>query len=164
MKYIVLLLLLISSRLFSQTYSSNCTPAGDMEAVYKNDVFRLTLAHLKDIQSPYKDSVKVPALYRDSVARALYAIENMDWSPLKDTILNLFGFRDFNPSQQFEADSLHIIAARSGSVWEYAYLPKLAVYVSSNADFYNNWINGNYRNTVNPQINYLVRHYNLQVL
>lgn len=170
MKYFLLLLLTISSSLFAQTYQSSCTPTGDMVAAYRHDVFRLALAHVIEIQSPYKDSVEIPALYQDSIAKAIYAIENMPSIPLKDTIMNMFGFRNFNPANQYEADSLHILngIARSvgqnvGGTWISYRLRTLYLNVNSSANFYNDWKNGNYYNTSNTAINFLVQRYNLKV-
>jgi hypothetical protein len=171
MKYFLFCLLTISNSLFSQTYQSSCTPTDDMVAAYRHDVFRLALAHVTEIQSPYKDSVEIPAPYQDSIAKAIYAIQNMPWTPLKDTIMNMFGFRNFNPTIQYEADSLHILngIARSvgqnvGGTWISYRLRTLYLNVSSSANFYNDWISGNYYNTSNTAINFLVQRYNLKVM
>lgn len=170
MKYLLpCFYLLFSNHLFSQTYQSSCTATSEMAAVYKHDIFRLALARVTQIQSPYKDSIEIPEPYQDSIAKAIYAIENMAWTPLKDTIMNMFGFRNFNPTQQYEADSLHILngvassADRSSQTWINKRLRTLYLNVSPNANFYSAWGSGNYSNTPNTEVNYLVQRYNLKI-
>ena len=94
----------------SQTWNSSCTPTGNMAATYRTDAYKLAIGRLQQINSPWKDSIDVPQVYLDSIAKALYAIENMAWTPLKDTIMNMFGFRNFDTATtySFEIDSSHI--------------------------------------------------------
>ncbi|MDB5192830.1 MAG: hypothetical protein JWQ96_2393 [Segetibacter sp.] len=159
--FLLLLLILISAPIFSQTYSSTCTATGDMEGIYRTDAQRLAITRLQQINSPLKDSVVISAITTDSISRVLYAIENMQWSPLKDTIMNLFGFRNFNKNVDFESDSSHIIS--TGLTGARPRLKLLSVTVTNNSPWGISWAAGNYYATPNDTINRLMNLYGLQV-
>jgi hypothetical protein len=76
-------------------------------------------AELQNQNSTWKDSVRIDInSYCPDIPRTLYAVYNMPNSLLKDTIMNLFGFSDFNnhnvnPDHYgvFEPDSSHSIGS-----------------------------------------------------
>ncbi len=144
----------------SQTYPSNCIATGSMENNYRNDVYKLAIKRVNDINSPWKDSVVIPSLYRDSIAIALYAMQNMQASAIKDTIQALFGI--FNSNSYYAADSLHIASA--GEPYTYTYKIKtLRIVVFNTASWAGDWSSDNYNNTSSLEINNLINRFNLQV-
>lgn len=91
-----------------------------MENIYRNDAYKLAIKRLNDIGSPWKDSVVIPAVYIDSIARALYAMHNMQRSAIKDTLQYYFGYSDFSsPSYQYRPGSFHILSAGEGYAYNY---------------------------------------------
>ena len=77
------------------TWASNCAATQTMQAIYKNDVLKLSMDRVFKTNSSFKDSLFLPAIITDSIANSLYAIYNLPLSSLKDTIMNLFGFSIF---------------------------------------------------------------------
>ena len=134
-----------------------------MEGTYRNDAYRFAYARLRQINSPFKDSINIPSLYADTVARALYAIENMAWTPLKDTILNLFGFRDFDTANTayntFEADSLHTYNVGSNDLQGYM----KSIRVSVSGSLATEWAAHNYYNTSDAAMNNLLAAYGFTI-
>jgi hypothetical protein len=157
MRILLLCLILTQSSLaqtFNLTYNSSCTPTG-IERTYRNDAYRLAIQRLTEINSPWKDSVEIPDIYVDSIAKIFYTIHNMDWSRTKDTILTSYGQPVF-----YNSDSTHYV-----SINDARYQNKVInVGVSISASFANDWSSGNYSNTSNNNINYLVSRYNLVVI
>ena len=169
MKFIFTLLFLISS-LFatSQVMTSSCTPTLQLIQLYKNDAYKYATLRIVSINSSYKDSIEIPAIYRDSIARVFYAIHNMASSPVKDTIMNLFGYSNFF-GNYYEGDSLHYLVAapstNSNLQSIYSLSAKSAeMYVSNTVAWASQWAVGNYNNTSEPRINQLVNQYQLSVV
>jgi hypothetical protein len=125
-----------------------------MERIYRNDAYRLAIQRVNNINSPWKDSVEIPEIYVDSIAKIFYTIHNMDWSRTKDTILTLSGQPIF-----YGMDSTHYSSINNA--WHENKV--ITIGVSSTASFANDWSTGNYRNTSNTDINYLVSRYNFTV-
>lgn len=145
----------------AQVYQSSCFATDRMEDIYRNDAYLLAIARVNAIQSPYKDSVEIPPVFRDSIARALYAIHNMPDIPVKQTILNLFGFKDFGrfgSYPQYEVDSLHITGTYNVSG---GYIKNFHLTILNSASFADAWAAGNFDNTPNETINSLVTGYGL---
>ncbi len=168
MKSIALFLLFVAFSLLvrSQTWNSSCTPTGNMVSTYKTDAYKLAIGRLKQINSPWKDSIDVPQLYQDSIAKALYAIENMAWTPLKDTIMNMFGFRNFDTatSYSFELDSSHIHSVGfSGNSFSSIFVKKIRVQPLGGSALAAQWSAGNYYNTSNTALNTILSRYNIAV-
>ena len=169
MKPIFLLIsLLVSYCCFSQTWSSNCDSTIVSERIFRNDVYEISLHKLIANNSPYLDSVEIPKIIRDSIAKVLYAIYNMPSSLLKDTIMSFFGFSNFDSLlvyRDYEKDSVHI---QHGSLTA-SYAPsvkRLHVFIKkdgSNPWADNDWFTGNFYNTSNPQINQFLSNYGLTV-
>ncbi|HRH50478.1 MAG TPA: hypothetical protein PLP23_17105 [Panacibacter sp.] len=155
---ILIALILFSINGAAQVYQSSCVATHTMEDIYRNDAYLLAIARVNAIQSPYKDSVEIPAIFRDSLARALYAVYNLPAIPVKEPILNLFGFSDFNPINLVEADSLHIA---STGVPGSTFIKHFTLVVFNSATFANAWASGNYNNTPDNTINGLVTNYGL---
>ena len=150
----------------SQTWNSSCTPSGNMVATYRNDAFVLVLSHLQQANSRWKDSIDIPQQSIDTISNSLYAIENMAWSPLKDTILNLFGFRDFDTAStnSLEADSIHIHSAGfAGGISNNVFLKKIFVIPTAGSVLASEWAAGNYYNTSYPALNSFLSKYGIMV-
>lgn len=168
MKTILLFLVFIvyTQLAFTQTWNSSCVPTGNMVAAYRNDAHKLALARLHQINSPWKDSIDIPQSFIDTVARALYAIENMAWSPVKDTIMNMFGFRDFDTAStySFETDSVHIHSTGfAGGFYNNFYMKKILVAPTSSSVLATEWAAGNYYNTSYPLLNSFLNKYGITV-
>lgn len=157
---ILIALILFSINGAAQVYQSSCVATHTMEDIYRNDAYLLAIARVNAIQSPYKDSVEIPAIFRDSLARALYAVYNLPAIPVKEPILNLFGFSDFNPGNLVEADSLHIVSTGAPGN---AFIKHFTLVVFNSATFANAWASGNYNNTPDNTINGLVTNYGLTI-
>jgi len=152
-----LLSLFLLTRVHAQTYTSSCVPTGNTKALFWQDAYLLAIKRVNDIGSTWKDSVMLPALYVDSFANALYAIQNMQSAPVKDTILSLFGYDHFVPND----DSLHIYSPDNST---YAFNVKsIQITVQNNTGWAMDWASGNYNNTSNDTINYLVNTLGLSV-
>jgi hypothetical protein len=133
-----------------------------MEAVYRNDAYRLATKRVNDINSTWKDSVMIPEIYIDSIAKALYAMQNMEPSLVKDTIQTKFGSPTFS-NYYYPADSSHTFTA--GGDWNYAYrIKNIRITILNAASWAANWESGNFNNTTSDTINYLVNRYGLQVI
>ncbi len=168
MKAIILFIMYIvyAQLAFTQTWNSNCVPTGNMVATYRNDAHKLAIARVYQINSQWKDSIDIPQPFIDTVARVLYAIENMAWTPVKDTIMNMFGFRDFDTasSYSFEADSVHIhsigfLGTFQGSI----FMKKVVVKPTSGSVLATEWAVGNYYNTSYPILNSFLSKYGITV-
>jgi hypothetical protein len=155
---------------FSQTWQSNSTPSSpQVESIYRNDAVKAAARRLFEINSPFKDSVEVPHAYLDSVTRVFYAIQNLPQTPLKDTIINMFGYSNFNAYGAYfgyENDSLHYhnngtkLNTAEGEL--YGSSPKiLDMYVPDTATWVAQWQAGNYTNTTNPAVNELALRYGI---
>ncbi len=151
---------------FSQVYTSSCIATPQMENIYRNDVVKTATHRLFEINSSYKDSIDVPDSFKDSIAKAFYAIYNMPGSSLKDTILNLFAFQNYTTAygpNYLESDSLHIY--HNGNDLLFNFSPKsVNMSVPDTTIWAIQWQSGNYSNTVNPKINQLVIQYGINVL
>ena len=165
---LIFLLFLVSNIAFTQTWPSTCTSNPLSERIFRNDVYKLALHRLMETNNTYKDSVEIPEIFRDSIARVLYAIYNVAPNPLRDSIVAAFGHNDFDTSQFFsyEKDSLHIHHNSKGAPTYAPSIKKVQVYIRKNganpwADL--DWGTGNFYNTRNPEINQLLQTYNLRV-
>lgn len=140
----------------SQVYTSNCTATSDMIKIYRNDAYRVAVNRIATLNLNWKDSIDIPAIYVDTVANAFYAVHNMQWSHLKDTILTLFGNTAFSSSGP-GIDSSHFYRvngdAFSAKTIEFRLL--------SSANWYSSWQAGNYNNTPDANVNLLVNQYGL---
>jgi len=164
MRHLFILLLLIAfSQLSAQTYTSSCDHDLVLEKIYRADAHRLAVMHLFDTQSPYKDSIDVPQKVVDSIANALYAVYNIPGSKAKDTLVNLFGFKDFNltvSGSQYESDSSHIQSAGYTTAFYPAYfLKKFTIVIADTAAIASSWKAGNYSITPDDTINAMVKKY-----
>ncbi len=145
----------------AQTYNSSCMPTGNMEAIYRNDAYYLSIKWVNDNGSVYKDSILIPQVYRDSIAKTLYAVYNMTGSTVRDTIVSHFGFSYFPPYFGYTQDSLHTI---TGGSYMYNFRMKvLYVTVNNTASWASDWASGNYSNTAFTDVNELINRYSLQV-
>jgi hypothetical protein len=151
----VFLLLLFSSA-HSQVYPSNCTATTDMVKIFRNDAYRVAINRLATLNLNWKDSINIPPIYIDTVASAFYAVYNMQWAHLKDTILTLFGTSAFSSSGP-GVDSSHFYYvngdAFSAKTIEFRLL--------SSANWYSSWQGGNYNATPDANVNLLVNQYGL---
>lgn len=167
MKKIILVFLGIIFRVvpFAQTFTSSCSYTSLQEKIFKADAVKLSVLRMQEINHPYKDSIDVYQPIYDSMLKALVAINNMQASPLKDTLNNLFAFQDFSTLNQYEIDSSHINSARLISNF-YASIQSvkgITVYASQTVDWAISWGSGNFNNTPNAAVNYVVNKYNLSV-
>lgn len=153
-------LLLISSFIFSfhfsftQTFNSDCLCNTDIINIYRNDVYRLAYKRIIDLNSTYKDSVIIPALFADSILKKLALVYNMPVSPVRDSVISVFGNFDNAYYYVGGEDSTHV----NGGIPS---LKKFQMAVDQNAPWAAQWIAGNYTNTSNAQINALMSQYHL---
>lgn len=150
---------------FAQTFTSSCSYTSLQEKIFKADAVKLSVLRMQEINHPYKDSIDVYQPIYDSMLKALVAINNMQASPLKDTLNNLFAFQDFSTLNQYEIDSSHINSAFLISNY-YAgvqNVKQIRIYVAQTVDWAISWSAGNFNNTANAAVNYVVNKYNLSV-
>ena len=158
--------LLVFNHVIAQPVASNCTANNNSAAIYSIDATMLAVERLNSINSNFKDSVEVPAVYTDSILKVLYAIHNMPSSALKDTLMNLFGFSNFNifpGSYAYEVDSAHIHHPGSQVNGTANSAKRLTAYVTPTSAIAASWANGNYNNTSNSVVNYLINRYGLTI-
>ncbi len=166
MKVFVLLIcpFFLTSLSKGQIWNSSCTPTGNMQAIYRNDAHKMAFIRVNQLNLHWKDSVLMPDSFRDTFSKALFAIHNMEWSPLKDTVMNLFGFSDFSATNFIEADSLHFHSlGYTIPNLETIFLKQILIKVAANSFLANEWSIGNYYNTSNTSINQLLSKYHLIV-
>jgi hypothetical protein len=157
-KLLFLLFPLFSITQAQTIYNSSCIPTGNEQNLYWQDAYLLATKRVNDIGSSWKDSATIPLIYVDSIEKALFAIQNMQSVPIQDTILSLFGYDHF----VYGDDSLHIYSA--GGDGHYAYSVKsINVTVYNNSGWAASWALGNYNNTNNDTVNYLVNSFGLQI-
>ena len=160
-RVILCLLILLPAGLSAQIFPSSCNANAAIEKIYRNDAYKIATDRVRKLNLNWKDSIDIPEIYVDTVARAFYAIDNMAWSKLKDTIRTLFGYSDFN-SPGPQSDSSHIFSCNTFSGCNVS-CKTIVVSVSSTANWYNAWQSGSYDNTPNAEVNSLMAEYSISV-
>lgn len=121
---------------------------------------------LIETNNPYKDSIEIPTIYRDSIAKILYSFYNLPTSLIKDTLMTYFGYADFDTSgyPAYEYDSCHIQHNSLGNSVSYS-VKRVTLGISKNATnaWADDWVAGNFNNTSNSDINELVNTYELSI-
>lgn len=140
----------------TQTYSSSCIITPAIEQLYKVDAMRMTIARLNETNHPYKDSIALPQDVYDSVMRVFAIVHNMQNSPLKDTLRNLFMFSNFGSQTlpiydtNYEVDSSHITLVScfyidsSLTHRKRERLNYFEVHIDSTINWAKEWANNNY--------------------
>ena len=149
----------------AQVMNSSYVPIPQMENIFRNDVVKTATSRLFQINSPYKDSADIPAIFKDSIARVMYAVYNMPASRLRDTIVNLFAFQDYSTSNgltaSYERDSLHIHNNRD-ALTAFS-IKEIYMSVPDSTTWAQQWLSGNLSNTLNFNINSLVLLYDISI-
>lgn len=140
----------------AQTYSSSCTPSDSMEYIYRHDACKLAIQRLFETGSPYADSIVIPETSIDSIEKALYALDNIQNAMVDDTLREIFGTSIFHPA----SDSSHIVSVGTGNTYN---LKTITLTVPDNSTWSAQWLSGNYNNTLNDSVNYLINHHHLAV-
>ena len=169
--FFFLFFILITEEAYPQIWPSSCNATPFVESIYWNDVQSLASARAHNQNSPWKDSIRIDInSYCPDIPRTIYAVYNMPGSLLKDTIMNLFGFSDFNNPpvnpeyyNYFEPDSLHSIGSGT-SFFNKPRTKHLSLLGKDTAIWVGQWVAGNYNNTANPAINNLVNTYQLTIV
>lgn len=159
MKKIVLFGLLLLSFAFvkAQNFNSSIAPTTIMETTYRNDACRLAINRMYQIDSLLADSITIPNTIIDTMLKGLYAIANMQNAIVRDTIIDKFGFTNFEP----QSDSTHFSYT---SQYGYVYgLKKIRLVVDNTYSWGAQWQIGNYATTNNDTVNYLIDKYQLVV-
>jgi hypothetical protein len=167
----VLFFVLMSKVAHPQTWPSSCSPTPFMETIYWNDIQSLAYVRAHNQNSPWKDSIRIDInSFCPDIPGTLYAVYNMPGSLLKDTIMNLFGFSDFNSPNvsfdyyhHFEPDSLHSIGS-GVTLFNKPRTKHLQLQAKDTAVWVGQWVSGNYNNTANQAINDLVNTYQLTIV
>ncbi|MBC7936099.1 MAG: hypothetical protein H7Y86_12175 [Rhizobacter sp.] len=142
-----------------QNLPSSCTPTDTMALIYHNDACRLAIKRLNEIHSPLADSITIPEVFIDSLKRALYAIHNTQNLLVIDTIKEFFSYSNFLPG----SDSTHFFSA--GNSFDDAFvLKEVMVTIHNDTAWGAAWLAGNYYNTPNDSVNYLMNSHQLQVV
>lgn len=68
---------------------SDCTVPVELRNHYERDVKHLALQRILDQQSPYADSIDIPAIYQDSIWSGMAAIFNATSMPQRDTVFDI---------------------------------------------------------------------------
>lgn len=147
----------------TQVWTSNPNYTNQQEAIYRVDAIKLTACRLQEINHSWKDSAEVYKPVYDSILKSLVAIRNMQWSPLKDTVRNIFGFSDFSSSSDYEADSSHTKSVAVNATIYNSSAKQIKVYATPSINWVSDWISGNFNNTANASVNSLVNKYNLVI-
>lgn len=167
--YLFLLTVLLFSNytcIKAQTWQSNCSGNTYSEMLFRQDINKILVCRLFQNNSTYKDSIQLPTLERDSIARVLYAIYNMPPSAIKDTIMSIFGDSTFNlkwglgPKQ----DSTHIYTACQSQgipVLSTKYISLFAKLTTGGVGAA--WKAGNYTNTPDTELNNLIKKYKIKI-
>lgn len=74
---------------YSQIIPSSCTGPLSVVNAYKVDASQIAILKFFDQNSPYKDSIEVPDVHRDTILDALVAVYNID-SPERDSVIDMF--------------------------------------------------------------------------
>jgi hypothetical protein len=138
----------------AQVLPSDCLCSSNMLSVYKNDAYRLTYKRIFELNSTYRDTVKIPADITDSIFKRLALVYNIPASPLRDSVFTVFGNTFTNYQYAIGEDSTHI----HGNIPS---LRSFDVSVQETEPWAANWLAGNITNTVNSQVNQLMITYGL---
>lgn len=164
----VVILFCIHAPCQSQTWQSNCSSDSISEMLFRQDINKLLLNRLFTTNSPYKDSIQLPTLERDSIARVLYAIYHMQPSAVKDTIMTNFGYNPFWVSYTNiglpKEDSSHIypsILLRYLFRGSTKYISLLAPLTAGSVGAA--WKAGNFTNTPDTALNTLIIKYKIKI-
>ncbi|MFY8129091.1 MAG: T9SS type A sorting domain-containing protein [Chitinophagaceae bacterium] len=151
----------------AQVFNSSCTSTPSLVQLYRIDASRLAEVRLLETNSNFKDSIHLHQATYDTILNALIRLHNMDWSPMRDTIRNIFQFADFQKIYGFEPDSTHFHKTLIDWAWGVAsneYYSKNISFIAHNSTTWvSQWKTGNYSATNNADINNLVNRFNLQV-
>lgn len=140
-------------------FTSSCTlPNPNDTLIYEWDAKRLSMSRNEQLGTSYYGGADFHQPTVDSIKRVLYLIHNLQNSTLKDTLLNLFGFSNFQPnpysSPFHEGDSLHIhhtdLHVTNANKMNY-----IAITLPNNIVWVSDWYNGNFINTSNTEINFI---------
>lgn len=78
----------------AQTFPSSCVVSDSVKSAYYLDANQLALRMIINQNLPSKDSIEVPEIYINQVARELYAVYNLETSE-RDTVIKLFNTHAF---------------------------------------------------------------------
>ena len=161
---------MVSTTCFSQTWTSTCDATVVSERIFRNDVYKLAQHRLVETNNPYKDSIEIPALYKDSIAKFLYCIYNMQSSLKKDTLLYYFAYGDFDTSAgkqllDYQTDSCHILHNRIDNFPGGYSVKRVSLAIRRNGSnlWADDWAVGNFSSTSNSDVNELVNKYYLAI-
>jgi hypothetical protein len=152
----------------AQVFNSNCTSTPSLIQLYRVDASRLAEVRLLETGNDFKDSIHLHQATYDTILNALIRLHNMDWSPMRDTLRNIFQFSDFNKIYGFEPDSTHF---HSGCInWSLSaggfcsnYSKNISFIAHNGTTWVSQWKAGNFNTTNNAEINNLINRFSLQV-
>ena len=158
---------MVSTTCFSQTWTSTCDATVVSERIFRNDVYKLAQHRLVETNNPYKDSIEIPSIFRDSIAKILYSFYNLQSTLIKDTLMTYFGYADFDTSgyPQYEYDSCHFQHNYLHNPYYAPSVKRVSLGINRNATnaWADDWAIGNFNNTSNSDVNELVNKYELSI-
>lgn len=154
-KYLsVIVFFLAATTAQPQTLPSDCLCTDQLVKIYRNDAYRIAWKRIFDLGSTYRDSVRIPMDITDSILKNMVLVHNIPASPLRDSVISVFGSRFTGHNYPFGEDSTHI----------HGQIPRLKYFevsVQQTAPWVASWLAGNFTATSNAQINQLMSAYNL---
>lgn len=138
----------------AQTLPSDCLCTDQLIKVYRNDAFRLAWKRVFEIGSTYRDSVNIPLVTADSILKSMTLVHNIPASPLRDSVVSVFGSSFTMHNYPIGEDSTHI----------HGLIPRLKYFevtVQQTAPWVADWLAGNFTATSNTQVNQLMSAYRL---
>ena len=83
----------------TQTVQSSCSAPDSIIQYYKEDADRITVKRFYQLNYTYKDSIKIPTSYSDTILRALVAVYNATALPARNAVISTYNIHTFyNPS------------------------------------------------------------------
>jgi hypothetical protein len=138
----------------AQVLPSDCLCTDQLQNIYRNNAYRLAYKRIFEQGSTYRDSVKIPVAVADSIFARMALVYNIPASPLRDSVLAVFGNSFTNHYYAFGEDSTHV----HGGIPS---LKSFEVTGQQSAPWVADWLAGNYTNTSNALVNQLMSTYNL---
>ncbi len=87
-RIILLLVIVVSSQIIMAQSQSNCNVPNVLRSNYDSDVKHLALKRVYDLGSTYKDSIKIPIKFQDTIWSGLAAIFNLTSLEERDSVFD----------------------------------------------------------------------------
>src|SRR5690554_2547960 len=123
---------------YTQIIPSSCTGPLSVVNAYKVDASQIAILKFFDQNSPYKDSIEVPDVHRDTILDALVAVYNID-SPERDSVIDMFDihilYQNMGDVYAFTDTTFFQLSDLDSILFKYNFVPFYGLGSPSNVGF-----------------------------